>query len=333
MIAFENAWAFLLLLAIPILFTLRQFKVFQKSALPLTFSDWHGKSFSFKPFLQNCIRKFSSFLFLIAYICLVIAFTSPIKRTRQKVYSSRGADILFVVDTSPSMASRDIAGLTRLEAAKQAIRLLEKEHQGTSIGLVEMAKEAALVVPPTADHEIFLKKLDEMIVGELGDGTAIGTGLSCAIFHLESSHALKKSIVLITDGENNAGEIHPNTIARLAKEKGISLSVLGIGTKGSVPLEYSDPKTGKLYSGFLNSDYDVSSLAKIANEAQGAFFEVESMDALSQALEDVSKSENLAQSYYIKNSEIFYYIYFLYAAGFLFVLGFFIRRFILKEFL
>ena len=331
MIAFEHPAAFALLAAIPALYVLRRLRVLQPPALPLTFYDWNGRVFVWNSAFQMGAHVLSRLLLVLAYVSLVIACASPVRHFQQKVYSSRGADVLFVVDTSPSMAARDIAGMTRLEAAKQAIRMLEGEHKGCSVGLVEMAREAAVVVPPTMDHELFLRKLDGMVVGELGDGTAIGTGLSCAVFHLESSRATKKSIVLITDGENNAGDIHPHTAARLARDKHISLAVLGIGTRGSVPLEYSDPLTGKTRSGLLRSEYDVASLARIAAEAGGSFYEVETMGALSQALEAVGKSDAVAQSYRIKSRDVRYYGRFLYAAGILCALGVFIQRFVLKE--
>ncbi|MBQ1661386.1 MAG: VWA domain-containing protein, partial [Treponema sp.] len=165
----------------------------------------------------------------------------------------------------------------------------------------------------------------------MGDGTAIGNGLACAIMHLESSRSPRKSIVLITDGENNAGTIHPHTAAHLAHDKNISLYVLGIGTKGTVPLEYMDPMTGKIYSGFLNSNYDSTVLAQIAAEGGGKFFEAESLSALSQTLDSVERSESLVQTYHIKNmDEEFYRLFIALGAAFL-IFAVFIRRFALKE--
>ena len=168
-------------------------------------------------------------------------------------------------------------------------------------------------------------------VGELGDGTAIGTGLSSAIYHLEKSKSPKKSIVLITDGENNSGAVHPHTAARLAVNKDISLYILGVGTRGVVPIDYVDPKSNKIYSGYLESKFDTSSIARIASEGNGKFFEIESISALSQAISSISKSENIAQSYYIKNQDIFYYRYFLIAAVVFACIAWIVRRFLLQE--
>ncbi|MBO7638504.1 MAG: VWA domain-containing protein, partial [Treponema sp.] len=263
--------------------------------------------------------------------CLVISYANPVVHHQDRVYSSRGADILFVLDTSPSMAARDMAGMTRIQAAVQAIKALESENTGDSVGLVEMAKTAAVVVPPTMDREVFFRKLDSIVLGEMGDGTAIGNGLSCAVFHLAASRSPRKSIVLITDGENNSGTIHPFTGSRLAKEKNISLYVLGIGTKGTVPLEYVDPFTGKVYSGFRNSDYDSTVLSQIAGEADGKFYEVATIAELAQALDAVGRNESLVQSYHIKNTDKKYYQVFALIAAALFLFAVFVRCVLLQE--
>ena len=331
MVEFENPWAFSFLLLIPVLYFLRYLKLFKGVTFPLVLGDWNGEYFEW----QRDIRRFFRFLMhlfgVCAFICVVIAYANPVVRHQKKIYSSRGADIIFVVDISPSMAARDIAGMSRLEAAKLAIHTLAGENKGDSLGLVAMARESALVVPPTMDRSSFFNRIDGLLIGELGDGTAIGTGLSCAVFHLEGSRAPRKSIVLITDGENNAGDINPYTAARLVEDKHISLYVLGIGTQGLVPLEYADPVTGHVYSGTLQSEYDGQALSKIAAVAGGNFFNIETLNALSVAFSSVSKSESIVQSYHIKNYDSEYYSTMLLIAACFFILMWIIRRIILQE--
>lgn len=331
MMEFENPGAFFLLLLIPLFFFLRYVRIFSPITFPLTLGDWHGKFFNWNSRLRQIASTLSTVLAVSGFVSLIIAYSNPVIHHQEKIYSSRGADILFVLDTSPSMAAKDMSDMKRIDAAKQAIKALQSESTGDSVGLVEMAKEAAVVVPPTMDRNVFFSKLDDIVLGEMGDGTAIGNGLACAIMHLESSRSPRKSIVLITDGENNAGTIHPHTAAHLAHDKNISLYVLGIGTKGTVPLEYMDPITGKIYSGFLNSNYDSTVLAQIAAEGGGKFFEAESLSALSQTLDSVERSESLVQTYHIKNmDEEFYRLFIALGAAFL-VFAVFIRRFALKE--
>lgn len=333
MLDFENPAAFVFLLFIPVLYILRHFKFFVPISFPLILADWNGSEFKWNKKSRNFFSLVSRVLIAASYVCVVIAFADPVIHHQEKVYNSRGSDILFVVDVSPSMAAIDIGGKSRIKAAQEAILTIAKENQGNSIGLVEMAKNAAVVVPPTMDRKVFYDKLQNLAVGEMGDGTALGIGISCAVLHLESSTAPKKSIVLITDGENNAGSVHPNTAARMAKSNGISLYILGLGTTGSVPLEYVDPNTGKIHSGYLNSQYDAEALNKIALEGDGKFYEVTSMNSLSQVLSSINKNETVVQNYQIKNVDSTYYREFLYIAVILIVVSWLIKRLFLQEIL
>lgn len=333
MLDFTNPLAFLLILFIPVVYVFRKAQILSGPAFPLTISDWNGKTFSW----NSKSRLFYSVLVRIflcsAYICVVIAFSDPVIHHQEKVYTSRGADILFLLDTSPSMAAKDIGGVTRLDSAKMSVVNLVNNNDGASYGLVAMGSEAAVVVPATMDKDIFLERLNSLVIGKMGDGTAIGTGLSLAVYHLSSSKALEKCIILITDGENNAGEIHPETAASLAKENGIKVYTLGVGTRGSVPLDYTDPVTGKQYSGYLDSNFDSSMLEKISSLALGRYYGIETLASLSNALSLIIKNHSVVQSYYLRNIDNKLYANFIFIAAALIVLSWIIRRIYLKEFL
>ena len=337
MIQFENPAAFLFLLAIPALYVLRHFGFLTHIYFPLTISDWGGKTFSYNDSFTKIFSAFSHILALFAFSSLVISLANPVIRNQEKVFTSRGTDILFVLDTSPSMAARDIllapSQITRIEAAKIGIRTLLRSGNGSNYGLVAMGSEAACIVPPTGDTELFLQQLSDLEVGEFGDGSAIGIGLSSAVYHLVSSAAPKKCIVLITDGENNAGSVHPETAARLASENSITLYTFGIGTKGSVPIEYFDKKTGKIHSGFYESDFDTAPLEKIAGIADGSYFGIDSTESLSAALSEISQREDSAQTFYYKSNDIDCYKKFLFLAVILFFAAWFTRRIVLSEIL
>ena len=192
MMEFENPGAFFLLLLIPLFFFLRYVRIFSPITFPLTLGDWHGKFFNWNSRLRQIASTLSTVLAVSGFVSLIIAYSNPVIHHQEKIYSSRGADILFVLDTSPSMAAKDMSDMKRIDAAKQAIKALQSENTGDSVGLVEMAKEAAVVVPPTMDRNVFFSKLDDIVLGEMGDGTAIGNGLACAIMHLESSRSPRK---------------------------------------------------------------------------------------------------------------------------------------------
>ena len=107
MIAFENPAAFLWLLLLPILFFLRALKIFVPLTLPLVLGDWHGKYFSWKKNLRYFVSVLVTLLARLAFVFAIIAAAEPVVHHQEKVYSSRGSDILFVLDTSPSMAAQD----------------------------------------------------------------------------------------------------------------------------------------------------------------------------------------------------------------------------------
>ena len=331
MVEFENPAAFFLLLLVPVFYFLRYIKIFTGITFPITLGDWNGEFFSFRHNSRRIFSFLASAMAVVAFVCLITAYANPVAHNQKKVYTSRGSDIIFVVDTSPSMAAKDIAGMTRLEAAKKAIHALADENHGDCLGIVEMAREAAVVVPPTMDRDIFFTRLDSLIVGEMGDGTAIGMGLSCAAFHLEKSTAPRKAVVLISDGENNAGSINPNTAARFLESKHISLYVLGIGTNGYVPIEYVDPHSGHVYSGYMESEYDSQALSLIAAAANGAFFNIETLTALSNAFASVSKNETVVQSYIVKTYDTEYYTVLLLFSAWAFIIAWVLRRIILQE--
>jgi Ca-activated chloride channel family protein len=331
MLQFENPLAFLFLLVIPLFFVLRKLKFFVHVSFPLTISDWEGKTFNAMQAGMKVARNLSRIFFIGAFCLVVTALASPVISRQEKVYTSRGTEIVFVVDISPSMAATDIAEETRLSVAKQAIASITDKMDGASFGLVAMATDAASVVPPTMDHEFFLSQLNSLSIGTLGEGTAIGTGLSTAVYHLASSEAPKKILVLLTDGDNNAGIVHPKTAAKLAKENGITLYVVGIGTKGTVPIEHVDVETGKRYSGFLDSSFDENFLSELASVSGGKYFSAENIYSLQSALEFATVKENVVQSFYYKSSSKEFYKSVLDLALLLFALSWIIRRFYMKE--
>ena len=329
---FMNPAVFLFLLLIPLVYTFRKIKIFSRITLPLTFSDWNGWVFTWDDKLRKAAALFSEVLTVVGFLFVVTAYSEPVVHHQEKVFTSRGTDVLFVLDTSPSMAARDINGITRLEAAVSTINKLVESNPGASYGLVVMGSEAASVVPLTNDIAAFKTRLAKVQIGSMGDGTAIGTGLSSAVYHIKSTKAKRKCIVILTDGENNAGEIHPETAGALAKKNGITLYTVGIGTKGTVPIEYVNPN-GKIYSGYLDSNFDPTQLENIALAAGGRYYSVESLSAMNMALSSIIKKQDVIQSYYIKTVDDFYYDKMIIVSLCCFALAWVIKRLYLKEFI
>ena len=329
--SFENSAAFFLLLLIPLLFIFRKLKLFNQITFPAVLADWEGRSFTWRGRPQKFLSILAGLFFTAGFLISVCALAAPVISNQEKVYTSLGTDVVFVLDTSPSMSAKDMENSMRLEAAKAAIQSLSNKNDGSRYGLVALGSNAAVLVPPTSDQEFFTQHLAQISAGLFGNGSAIGDGLSTAVCHLVSSPAPKKCIVLLTDGENNAGEIHPETAAKLAADNNITVYVVGIGTKGRVPIEYTDPATGKLYSGYLDSNFNPASLKKISSIANGRYFEAQTIGELAETLDTVSKIESITQNYTYRTVNHLYYRQFLTAAIILFILAWLIRRVLLKE--
>lgn len=333
MFSFQNPAGLLLVLLIPLFFILRKFKILNQTVIYAVLGDWEGKYFEWHGSLRKLVSALIKLMIGAGFILSVIAFADPVISTQEKVYTSLGNDIIFVVDTSPSMAAKDIDGNTRIDAARNTITSLVQNYEGFRYGIVALGSNASVLVPPTAVSSAFTKKLGEIQVGMMGNGSAIGDGLSTAVCHLASSKAPRKCIILLTDGENNAGEIHPHTAAKLAADNNITLYIVGIGTKGRISIEYTDYNTGKLYSGYLESDFDSNQLKKIAELGQGRYFEVQTVDELARSLSSVVKNEAVSQSFTYKTTSTSYYQKLIFIAMILFAAAAFIKRVILQEYI
>jgi Ca-activated chloride channel family protein len=196
-----------------------------------------------------------------------------------------------VLDISPSMAAVDIEGASRFNAARKLLKDFAENRPSDGIGLAAVGYDAAILVPPTTDRYLFTSRLDELQIGELGDGTALGMGLAIAAYHMEKSTAPRRAAVLISDGENNAGAIHPETAAAMIGEMGISLWVIGVGSGGEVPIDYIDPFTRIRRTGLFDSRYDIEALKRISSSGGGTWIAAPSADALAAAFARLDDQE------------------------------------------
>lgn len=331
MLTFENYFALLLLLILPLYFVLYFTKVITHLSLPINFSNWQGKNYEWKSKRVLVFHNLKIFLCILGLIFLIIALANPKISRFERRYISRGSEVMFVLDTSPSMAANDMNGKRRIDEAKNAIEKVVLSLPGTSFGLIEIGSDASCVMPPSLDSKTFLKKLKQTKLGFLGDGTALGLGISNAIFHLSSSNSPQKIIVLITDGENNAGTIHPFTAAKLAKEENIPIYVLGIGTRGTVSIEYTDPNTGKTYSGFLESSYNSESLDKIASISGGKSYEIINLSEMTNLVSSIIQNEVVLPHFYTVSVDTEYYKIFLILASVCLMTAWIISQLYLKE--
>ncbi|MDR0502124.1 MAG: VWA domain-containing protein [Treponema sp.] len=228
-------------------------------------------------------------------LLLCLSAAGPSIKTHETVWLNRGADIIFVLDTSPSMAAIDMDGQNRFAAAKRLIAEFSAKRPSDNIGLAAAGDDAAMLVPPTSDRDALVYRLENLMIGELGDGTALGMGLAVAAYHLDKSNARRKVAVLITDGENNAGAIHPETAASMLRDIGVSLWVIGLGSAGEVPIDYTDPRTKIRRTGTFDSRFDAESLRSLSAAGSGTYIAAPSAAAFAAAFSQLDESEITVQ--------------------------------------
>ena len=282
-------------------------------ALDLPLGPPGGISFK-SPVNLKFLMRFLYALELAGVFLLFTAAAGPHLIFSEMVWLNRGADILFVVDISPSMAGLDMNGRSRFDAARSLVRDFADRRPQDAIGFIALGEDAALLVPLTTDRVSLDARLDTLAIGELGDGTALGTGLALAAFHISKSQAPRRAVVLITDGENNAGSVHPEAAAALLGEMGVSLWVIGVGSSGQVPVSYVDPVTHMRRTGTFESRYDPENLKNIAAQARGYWIQAPTIEAFTAAFSQLDQGEMLIRRSGALRREEPLYIFFIAAA-------------------
>lgn len=333
MLNFNHSVYFLfLLLLFPVIY-LQFFSRNRGGRFSFPFKVWNGEGFN-PPVRHGKVWIYmTTILSLLGMILLVAALADPVITRKKQVYSNKGIDIIFVVDQSPSMAATDFPPINRFETARNMIQQFVEERKNDSVGFVGFGDDAVLHVPPTIDYRFFLSRLEELQVMDLGEGTAIGMGLAVAVLHLSKSSAEEKVIVLLTDGDNNAGEIQPLTSSEIASELGIRIYCIGIGSEGDVPVEIVNPQTGKLMKGLLKSRFDEKLLSSIANKTGGGYYKAVSPGILESIFQTIDSLETREKKVQIKVETLSLTVYFVLAGALFILLAYFIRKIIMGEIL
>ncbi|MFW5643129.1 MAG: VWA domain-containing protein [Alkalispirochaeta sp.] len=287
----ERPGYLLLVLLLPVLIYYRHFWPRRGGRILLPFSLWGGERFRGPVTIRRVIVRLAAFLFWGAWILLIVALAGPTRTERERVYLSRGADIVLVVDQSASMAAQDFQPVNRFTASQAVIRRFIEQRVNDHIGLVGFSAEAALRVPPTRQYDHLLASLESMELMELGDGTAIGMGLALATLHLQGSDATRQAIILLTDGVNNAGEISPEAAAEVAGREDVRIYTIGVGSGREAAIEVRDPEDGQLYRGTIRDGYDEETLQRIAELSGGRYFSAGSPGALEAIFNAIGTAE------------------------------------------
>jgi Ca-activated chloride channel family protein len=221
---------------------------------------------------------------------LILAIARP--QTGQSEYKTHteGVDILLVLDTSGSMQAQDFKPKNRLHVAKEVVKEFVGIRKHDRIGLVVFAGHAITQCPLTLDYPVLTSLIDDVDIGMLEDGTAIGVALATAVNRLKNSKAESRVVVLLTDGQNNAGMIDPVTAAKVAAALGIKVYTIGVGTKGRAPMPVNDPIFGNR-TVLVEVNLDEEMLTKIAELTDGQYFRATDREELVEIYQRIDELE------------------------------------------
>lgn len=280
-------WLWLLLL-LPLLIGLQVWRFLNDRHPTLTFSDTSkltdlpGNWRSYGIWLGPLTRW-------VAFALIILAMARPQLKNTTVERNAEGIDIVLVLDISTSMKAEDLKP-NRFEAARSvAVDFIDK-RLSDRIGLVVFARKSFTVVPPTLDYELLKQLLNDVQMGIVEDGTAIGMGIATAVNRLKESEAESKVVILLTDGQNNSGEIDPVTAADLAVTYGIKIYTIGAGTRGTAPYPVQDPIFGKRYQN-VKVDIDEEMLTEIASMSDGAYFRATNTERLEEIYNQIDELE------------------------------------------
>lgn len=266
---------------------------------------------------------------LLAISAMIVGLARPQSSTKLQSVTTEGIDIIMAMDISSSMLARDFEP-NRLDAAKEVATEFIKGRPNDRIGLVVYSGESFTQCPLTTDHDKLINLLAELKNGMITDGTAIGMGLATAVNRLKESTAKSKVVILLTDGENNSGNIPPLTAAEIATTFGVRVYTIGVGTIGEAPMPYQDV-FGRIRYQNVPVTIDEKTLTEIANLTDGEYFRATDNEKLKDIYQKIDSLEKtiIEETQFEKKSEEFLPLALL-ALGLL-MLEFLIKRFALKS--
>lgn len=236
---------------------------------------------------------------------IVVALARPQSAEHNTTTDAEGIDIVLAIDISGSMLARDF-NPDRITAAKEVAGAFIGDRYGDRIGLVVFAGEAFTQSPLTTDQSSLQTLLSRVRSGVIEDGTAIGNGLATAINRLRESDAKSKVIILLTDGVNNRGEIAPLTAADIAKEYGIKVYTIGVGTRGEAPYPVFDEHGNFIQTVRMKVEIDEKILRSIAETTGGEYFRAtdkQTLRAIYDQINSMEKSHVEVSEYTILHEE------------------------------
>ena len=288
-VTFLNPGFFWLLLLIPVLIA---WQIWTRNSQMATLKMSSLKGFQHSKSFWAKLKPALFVMRMLALTAIIIAMARP--RTvdiSSQTKTTKGIDIVLSIDVSSSMLAKDLKP-NRMEALKRVAADFVESRPNDRIGLVLYAGESYTKVPVTSDKAVVIEGLQNIKFDNvLQDGTAIGLGLATAINRLKDSKAKSKVIILLTDGVNNSGTIEPETASDIAKEYGIKVYTIGLGSNGMAQYPYSIAPNGDFIFRMMKVEIDEQLMKNIAKNTGGKYFRANSNQKLELIYDEINKLE------------------------------------------
>jgi Ca-activated chloride channel family protein len=243
---------------------------------------------------RSKIGGLMAFLGLLAFALLIVALARPRHGKGSSEIEASGIDIILTLDVSGSMEALDFElegkPVNRLEVVKNVVGKFAAQRPNDKLGMVAFAGRPYLVTPLTLDHEFLAKRLADVKMGQVEDGTAIGSAIASSVSHLKDSTAKSRIIILLTDGVNNAGAVNPLTAAEAAKSLGIKVYTIGAGIRGDAPMPVRD-QFGRTHLQTVKVEIDEEMLQEVATATGGQSFRATDTGSLEKIYESINQLE------------------------------------------
>lgn len=244
----------------------------------------------------------------LALALLLVAFARPQQTESETSVTASGVDIVMALDLSSSMESEDLQlGENRLTLAKAVSKTFIARRPNDRIGLVAFAGKAYIAAPLTLDHDFLLANLERLQLRTIEDGTAIGSGLSASVNRLRDVKSKSKIVILLTDGQNNAGTVSPLTAAEAAQSLHMKVYTIGVGVRGMSKLPYL--MLGRKMYRDVPVDIDEPTLQAIADRTGGKYYRADSPDTLKKIFSEIDQLEKteVEMKKFVRRYELFHW--------------------------
>lgn len=278
-------WLFLIFIPV-IYWYVRKQRVSEPTVKVSTLMPFVKLGTSWKAYLRHVLFAMR----LMALGCLIIILCRPQTFDRWSTSETEGTDIVIALDISTSMLARDFKP-DRFEAAKDVASQFISGRESDNIGMVIFAGESFTLVPMTTDRTVLLNYVQDITMGMIEDGTAIGDGIATAINRIKNGKAKSKSIILLTDGSNNTGVVAPLTAAEIAKNLGIKIYTIGVGSNGEALYPAGINFYGKMEYQKMPVVIDENTLRSVASMTGGKYYRATSKTVLKEIFHDIDQLE------------------------------------------